>query len=376
MRWIGIGVGVTVLAVAALVYWSGLVAYDRQTGYYAPVFAPGQDAVYFIQRDTTGVSWGLGWEGFSGPASAHAFSDRLSLRRLDLATGGTEVLEEWISSPIVGRTVQSYRPKLYRYLGVRLRAETPDRVEYALKLDLRDGSRTRQFAISGMWSGDQDIRARGAWDENFVSMAGHSRWPIRDMTELFAVYAHGAPPPALLAHDHQTGTTTVLLETKAYRARYPNGVEPARIAEWSKRDEVVRIQDLERAHAELTARFEAEGLNSGEIAMRVIDEMQRLGFYPAPDTLTARLLRPGEADPALPVFAIADGEMASGVFPDIEKALATPGEAIEKDIGRYVIHRDYQNSARLNAFFGDGGTRMVVRYRGRDYEVTYDRPQD
>ena len=48
MRWIVTGLAVTVLIAAALIYWSGLVAYDRHTGYYAPVFAPGEDAVYYI----------------------------------------------------------------------------------------------------------------------------------------------------------------------------------------------------------------------------------------------------------------------------------------------------------------------------------------
>ena len=139
---------------------------------------------------------------------------------------------------------------------------------------------------------------------------------------------------------------------------------------------MTHIQDLERTHAELTARFEAEGLSSHQISMRVIDEMQRLGFYPAPATLTARLLVTGETLPALPVFAIADDEMASGVFPNIEKAVATPGKAVKKGMGRYVIHRDYQNSEELNNFSDAGGTRIVVRYQGHDYEVTYDKPQD
>ena len=163
MRWIVTGLAVTVLIAAALIYWSGLVAYDRHTGYYAPVFAPGEDAVYYIQRDTTGLSWGIGWEGFSGPASARAVSDTISLRRLELATGDATILETWDSTPIVGRTIRSYRPKLYKYLGVQLRAETPDRVEYAFKLSLRDETTIRQFGVSGVWSTDHEIVARGEW---------------------------------------------------------------------------------------------------------------------------------------------------------------------------------------------------------------------
>jgi hypothetical protein len=374
MRWIIVGTVTVCLLAGAIAYATGLVAYDRHTGYFSPVFAPGQDAIYFVQRDTSGVSWGFGWEGFSPPASARAFSDSVSLRRLDLAAGTIEVLEEWPVSPIVGHTMSSYRPKLYRYLGVRLRTEEPGTVDYALRMNIREDSVTRQFGIEGLWSADETQRVLGSWREGSVSLSGHSRWPVRDTIELFEVYAYGAHPPALLAHDHETGATEILLETAAYRSLYPDGFGPERIAERSKREEVVRIQTLERTHAELTARFEAQGMSDHEVAMAVIDEMRRLGFYPAPDTLTARLLTNGEIDPTLPLFDIADGEMASGVFPDIEKAIASPGDPVEKDIGRYVIHRDYENSARLNDFFAAGGKRMIVRYQDRHYELTYDQP--
>ena len=60
--------------------------------------------------------------------------------------------------------------------------------------------------------------------------------------------------------------------------------------------------------------------------------------------------------------------MASGVFPDIEKAIASPGTEIDKS-GRYIVHRDYTTSARLNAWLDGGAREFVVRFRGATYRI-------
>ncbi len=205
-------------------------------------------------------------------------------------------------------------------------------------------------------------------------MGGYSRWPLHGSVELFSVRAYGAHPPALLAYDHDTGATEILLETPAYREFYPDGWPATRIAEWSRRTEMVRLQNLERTHAELTARFTAEGVPEHKIWLRVNDEMVRLGFYPKPDTLTARLVSSNEPASDAPVFEVPDGEMASGVFPDIENAIAQPGEATEKSMGSYIRHDHYDNSALLNDFFNAGGNVFRIRYQGKTYELTHDIP--
>lgn len=66
--------------------------------------------------------------------------------------------------------------------------------------------------------------------------------------------------------------------------------------------------------------------------------------------------------------------MQSGVFHDIEQAIASPGEEVDKDMGGYHIHRDYSNSARLNKFISAGNTRFYVEYLGVTYELTIKPP--
>lgn len=66
--------------------------------------------------------------------------------------------------------------------------------------------------------------------------------------------------------------------------------------------------------------------------------------------------------------------MASGIFHDIELAIASPGEEIDHDIDGYYIHRDYTTYARLNAFPGTGKTRFYVRYLDQTSELMIKRP--
>ena len=67
------------------------------------------------------------------------------------------------------------------------------------------------------------------------------------------------------------------------------------------------------------------------------------------------------------MFEIADAEMASGIFQDIEKAIAAPGTEVEKSFAPYVIHRDYDNSRKLNAYLAGGGRVFGVCVRDRFY---------
>jgi hypothetical protein len=74
------------------------------------------------------------------------------------------------------------------------------------------------------------------------------------------------------------------------------------------------------------------------------------------------------------LFSIAKEEMESGIFQDIEQAIARLGEEIDKAFDEYTTHRDYSTSARLNDFLKTGKTRFYVRYLGNTYELTIRRP--
>ncbi len=375
IRWAVVALGAVLVAGVVLAFATGLVGLKRLEGYYAPVFEPDGRQIYFVARETRGLVWGPGWEFFTPPASVYAFSDVLSLRRLDLATGAEEVLERWSESPITRRKIKNYRGRLFQVLGVQTRVLEPGTVEYRVRLNVTRVPRSEQHRIRGVWQ-RSDGGGRGEWEVGYAGLSGYDETPLHGARELIAVPGPESYPAALAAYDAATGAVRVLVQSRDFDRHYPDGIPVDLLASRSKRAAIERIQELERLRTELVARFEREGLSEGEALLRTSKELQRLGYIPKSPTLTARLLSAGAepVDGSTPLFEIAEAEMASGIFQDIEAAISAPGTPVDKSIGRYVVHRDYTNSARLNALLESGGRVFRMRYRGRTYEVTLKRP--
>ncbi len=119
----------------------------------------------------------------------------------------------------------------------------------------------------------------------------------------------------------------------------------------------------------------ADGAGENEALLRAGKEMERLGYYPRSAYLVAREIRSeARADSVGPMFEIAAEEFQVGLFPDLERAIAHPGEEVDASMGGYIVHRDFTTSERLNAFLEQGGRVFEVRTGGRRYEVTLVRP--
>lgn len=60
-------------------------------------------------------------------------------------------------------------------------------------------------------------------------------------------------------------------------------------------------------------------------------------------------------------IGIRDEQFRVGLFPDIERAIARPDEAVEKGIGAYIVHRDYSTSQEINALLAAGQSELFVK---------------
>jgi hypothetical protein len=363
------GVAVVLGIVAVLAY----LGFQRHEGYFSPVFSPDGASVYFVQRNTTGFTWGLGWEHFTPPAHAYAFSDRFSLRRLDLESGQVQVVKDWPQSPAVRRHLRAYRGRIFQLANARLGFAENGELEYMVRISITRVPRSERHRLSRVW--DQSLGAvieEDAWQSGDATASGYAEDSVRGTRELIALKGKEFFPAAILLRDHGNGSEQILLSNRDFDDLYGEGVPERVVDEQSKYAQVTRIRNLRKTHADLMARFRAAGLTEGEAYSRTSKEMQRLGFYPKSPTITATKV--AEADGDLPLFEIAELEMASGVFPDIEKAIASPGTEIDDPNSRYVIHRDYENSAKLNALLATGAQRYQVRYRGQVYELVINRP--
>lgn len=340
------------------------------------VFAPSYDAsgthLYFIHRSTRGWSFGPGWEHFTPPARVRASRDGFSLRRLDLESGRVEVLASWDRSPLVARPITTYRNRIFTPIAARIRV-LGDSVHFSVRLQIPTQPTSEQYRLSGTWTAS--LGASAVWEEGFAEVSGYGETPLNGPWEAMTVAGPESFPSAIVAFDARTEEVRVLVETDAYFRTYPDGVPVDRLHQQARRERIERSEHLRSTHAELIERFLGEGLSEMEAALATNREMQRLGLYPKPTMLVARPLGPDESPTdEWPRFVIEDGEMASGVFYDIEAALADPGVEVEKSLGSYIIHRDYENSAKLNAYIGDGGLQYYATVGGATYLMTIVRP--
>ncbi len=350
-----------------------LLDFERMEGYFAPIYSADGGSVVFVARRTTGIVWGFGYETFTPPAHSFVIADEFSLRRLDLANGGIEVLRQWPPSPLVGRHTRVYRGGIFHHASVQLDYARDDLV-YKVDLGIVAVPLTEHYWIGRGWPGGGGATAEfDTWRNRAFGAGGLGEAVLHDGWEVMAVRGRAGFPAALVAYHQESGAIRVLLANAEYAGLYPSGVTPEHLREMARRPQIERSRLMRRTEGELMARFQAETSNENDVALRTVQEMRRLGFYPKAPTMTARLLDElaahALAGTDLPLYDITEAEMRSGLFPDIEQAIAEPGMAVERTVGTYVMHQDYANSALLNRHLGAGGQHFLVRHAGRTYEI-------
>jgi len=361
--------GAVMVAVGVFFY-----LFEQLEGFYAPVYDPGGHHVYFVARETTGITWGPGWEFFTAPAVVYTFSDALSLRRLDRDTGTVETLEVWSTSPIDGRVVHNYRGRLFQVLNVQLRIDRVGRVDYEISMNTNEPPISESYRIGGFWSAEGG--RRGQWEKGRFQGGGYDVTPLFGESELMTAPGRETYPAAVISYNEVRKTTTALVKSAEFDSRYPSGMPVKMAGEQSHRAAIERLTELKRLHAALIAQFEAMGQTAMQAGLSAIKELQRLGYYPKSPTITARLVAPPatEKDGGPALFDIAKFEMKSGIFPDIEKAIAAPGTDVEWRDNKYIVHTDYTTSARLNAYLAAGNRVFRVRFGGAVYELSIVEP--
>jgi len=213
------------------------------------------------------------------------------------------------------------------------------------------------------------------WRREGCEFKGHLEDKLRGGLEAVTLPGRESFPSAIAVIDHRQETFRVLLASPEFDGIYPDGVPERIVYEGSQRKEIDELRSLRTAYAEALEGFLRAGLPEGEALLAANREMQRLGFFPKPTTITARRLVPGgEIPPDVPTFHISEMEVRVGLFRDIAVALSEPGTPVEKSLGKYIRHRDYGTSELINAYLEGGGTVFRVRYDEETYELAIKRP--
>ena len=364
-----------VVAVGWACMRGGMESYE---GYFAPVYSPDGQYVYFVERQTRGDARVTEMGGFFSDAKYDVFvaKDTFTLNRLNLATGRVEELIRLAPSPLEGRRYEA-RGQPFESAEARLRFTKEKQLEFGVCLTAYQMPVAKNYWSSGVWVEPQraamDLRS---WQDSYCQTGGFDESTISGDWEVMQV--NGGRhwfPVAIVAFNHITRNVKVLVKSNDYDRAYPTGVAVTELEKNSRRALIEHHQKVNRTYEALMQQYKAQGMSDIEAELQTGKEMERLGYYPKSTKIVARRLSSAEAakiDKAA-LFTIVKPEMASGIFPDIEKAIASPGEEIDQD-GEYHIHRDYSNSARLNAFLSSGKTQFYVRYLDQTYELTIKKP--
>jgi hypothetical protein len=291
--------------------------------------------------------------------------------RVDAESGRIETLESWPSTPVSRRVISEYRGRVFNTMRASVRPDAGGAVRYEIEMAIPVVPLSEVHVLAGNWARTPVGHSRGEWRRHGSLQMGLSEPVLAGQIEVFTLKGPEFFPSAVVLLDHLTMKTRVLLKSAAYGDRYPDGPPIRELLEVSRKKDIERIAELKRARNELVARYRAQGLTEIEALLRSNRDLEDGDYLPKSPRVVARKLEQADisAMSTLPLFDIADAEMASGIFPDIEKALATPGDEVDKSMGKYIVHRDHGNSERLNALLAGGAREFLVRFRNETYRI-------
>ena len=323
---------------------------DHQRGFLSPQFTGDGSAAVAMVRETRAVVLGLGYEFFTPPARTRLLRDRFSIVQIRVADRHVETLLELPPSPLEGEWVESYRPSLTGSVSAHLRWATPEALEYEVTVSRPRQPTSETFVTRRRWNAASHRFDETPWTTGSASMGGDEPTQLHGVREVVALRAGGALPCAVLLVTQGVPLATPLLEDRSCRSAHRDGYAAAALVDVIRRPDIERIEHLQSTHDRLVAEARGQGMSEGDAAMAAIRGMQRLGLYPKPSTIVAT--RAAAPPAGAPVFDIAPMEFTVGLFPDIQQAIATPGEEVEKS-GTYIIHDEYDTSRRLNDYLAD-----------------------
>lgn len=359
--WIGGIVLSGIAAVMAVVWWLGLVSIAHYTGYFAPVWDDRAEGVYYLQRDTYGVSWGMGWEHFSPPAYAYVISDSFSLRHLKPGERGPQVLQTWRGSPVQGHVTRNYRGRIFNILSARIAPDT-DGAELTMKLSIRRVPRSETWVLKGRWQPSRPMQAK--WAQSVTGYTSTVDEVLQNGVEVMIVRGAESFPAAIISVI-ATGEHQALVRNDRFAGLYPDGVPQKWIAEHSSRARIERSRELNRVKSGLVARHERAGMNNSAATLKAYEDMEELGYFPKRPRLVATKV--ATAPDGLRVFEIPPDYFTVGLFRDIAEAIAEPGALIDTGTGTYLKYYDDDLGPRLKAWRNDGNDRFAVKTGGTIY---------
>ncbi|MBI2204789.1 MAG: hypothetical protein HYU41_13140 [Candidatus Rokubacteria bacterium] len=240
---------------------------------------------------------------------------------------------------------------------------------YRIEMAIPRAPMSDVHTLTGVWAATAAQRRRGEWRQTGGAFAGVSEPVVIDAAEVFALPGPEFFPCAIVVLDHGTLATRTVRGEPACQRRYPDGPPLQALMDVSRKHDLDRVAEMTRVRDERVAHYRAQGRTEIDAMLTANRDLEDLGYLPKSPRIVAHRLAAPDAGPEVPLFEVADAEMASGVFPDLERAVANPGAEVDRPMGAYLVHRDYTTSARLNDFLARGGRDFLLRFKGVTYRI-------
>jgi hypothetical protein len=364
-----IGSGVVVVALGLAAAALGLVTVERHTGFFAPVWDADADGIYYVERSSFGLTWGLGWEFLTPPAYSYVVKDEFRLRHLGLGDEEPATLARWSPSPVEGRVTRHYRRRIFNTASARVEVG-PESVSYLVTMSVPRVPASEPWSLEGRWTAATG--PSGDWRQERAGPTPGSERALMGGVEVMTVPGRESYPAAILAV-RADGDARVLVHNDDFHALYPDGVPGETIAELSRRDRIEHMREFRQVQANLEAQYEAEGLNEGAATLRAYRDMEGLGLLPRRPRLIATPV--DEVPPDVRVFDIPASYFDVGLFQDIAAAITAPGSEVETGTGTYLQYYDDELGPRLKEWREQGNDRFAVRTGGQAYVLNVSRPE-
>ena len=264
-------VAICALGVVAVVFVRGVMSQrtaKTYQAYFAPVYSPDGQYVYFIERSATGTLEQTGPSDILTPPrfNVSVARDTFMLKRIHVANRQIEELSRLPPSPIEG---QRYEKIHYPFHGpgARLRFTEDGKLNFDVCLSVRQEQRLKEYLSSGVWA-DGAAKITDTWKESHCMLSGYDEWPIFGDSELFAVRGLPLLPSAIVAYNHVTRDVSVLLKNKEYDQIYSDGVPLQYFVENSRRSMMERDQAMRRTHKELLQKYKSAGMSEVQALLK------------------------------------------------------------------------------------------------------------
>ena len=367
--WLGLGLGVIAVLLGIVANLFGVLTYESHRGYFAPAWDADGETVYFLERNTSGYTWGLGWESFTPPASAYVTEDVVSLRSIDVDSGSIQDLLTIEGSPVRGRVIHHYRRSIFGYLSGAISAgEGP--LSFIATMNLPRTPSSDPWSVVGSWPAP-DGEGVPKWSNVWANKSGLSEPVLIDGEELITTRGAEAYPAAILLVNADL-SYRVLIQNDEFDAHYPTGVPHDYIVERSRRDQILHAREFERLHAKYTAQYRAEGLNESAASVKAYDRMEETGFLPKDPQVTAVVVDVVPSDTE--VFEIPPAYFEVGLFKDVAAATADPGNSVRTSSGDYLKYYDDDVGVRLRRYRRTHDE-FYVQVGATVYRMTVERPE-